>query len=81
MQKFEEFLVTTGQKEELVLSLSEEHATYYGVRQAEEGVLTLHKSTWGHCEIAVYSDVGFLLPERKRLLSDDFLGNRLQVFL
>ena len=75
VQKFEEFLVTTGQKEELVLSLSEEHATYYGVRQAEEGDLTLHKSTWGHCEITVYSDAGFLLPERKRLLSDDFLGN------
>ena len=72
----EEFLIGTGQKEPIELSLSAETRKVENPEGTVLEQVTVTKSTWGYLELEISSDARFLRVEKKKVTTDDFIGSR-----
>ena len=71
----EEFLIGTGRKEPIELSLSAEGRRIENPEGTILEQVTVRKSTWGWMELEISSDARFLRVEKKRVTTDDFIGS------
>ena len=74
-QNVEEFLVGTGKKNTVLFSVEKKYREYYELKENWKDTVTIKKEDWGYLEIEVKSDAEFLLPEKNRITSEDFLGS------
>lgn len=76
----EEFLVGTGKKSSVLISLDTKYQEYYGITEDIRGKIELKKDQWGYVELDVDSDADFLIPEKRKVTTADFIGSRCQVY-
>lgn len=76
-QKVEEFLVSIDRKKEVTLSFSAESAEFFGVTQPRRENIEIVRDQPGYVDVSVTSDAEFLVPEKKRLTDEDFVGSTL----
>lgn len=74
-QKVEEFLIGIQKKKKVEITLKEQEAEYYQLTETRKEILELHKNHWGYLEIEVRSDAEFLVPAKKQLTEEDFIGS------
>lgn len=74
-QKVEEFLAATGRKKPVTVELSASTAEFYEVNSNQKEQLELKKDQWGYVQLRITSDAEFLVPERKLITTEDFLGS------
>lgn len=79
-QNVEEFLVGTGKKSSVLISLDTKYQEYYGITEDIRGKIELKKDQWGYVELDVDSDADFLVPEKRKVTTADFIGSRCQVY-
>lgn len=71
----EEFLIGSGQKESVGLSLETQELTIERPENSERQIIRLERSGWGYLAIEVTSDSLFLRPEESHLTTERFAGN------
>ena len=71
----EEFLIGTGRKEPIELSLSSDSRKVENPEGTVLEQVTVSRSTWGWLELEISSDARFLRVEKKRATTDDFIGS------
>jgi hypothetical protein len=71
----EEFLVFTGQKERVVLSLSSYGAEYRELEDSYGDCLVIKKEHWGFAEVEVEVKGDFIRTAKNQISSDMFVGN------
>ena len=74
-QKLEEFLVSSGRKKRVELSLTEEKREFPAVTECVCETVDLQKKNWGAIDIEVHTDGDFLSLEKTHLTETDFLGS------
>ena len=74
-QKLEEFLVSSGRKKRVELSLTEEKREFPAVTECVCETVDLQKKNWGAIDIEVHTDGDFLSMEKTHLTETDFLGS------
>lgn len=79
-QNVEEFLVGTGRKEGIVLSVDARYREHFEINENIRDKIELKKDQWGYVELEVTSDADFLVPEKNRITTADFIGSRCQVY-
>ena len=73
-QHLEEFLVSTGKKEPVVLSLDKQQKGVFHLEASQKDTLYLYRSTWGYVRIEVEMECDFLEAEKKTITTEDFIG-------
>lgn len=76
MAQVEEFLILVKKKKRISFSIEENQTEIYGIRQDEKQHVTLKKDNWGYVAIEISSDAAFVVPEKRVITSEDFVGNR-----
>ena len=73
-QHMEEFLIATGKKGPVMLTLDKQQKAVYTLDVSQKDTLYIYKNTWGYVrmEIEVFGD--FLQVEKKVVTSEDFIG-------
>ena len=71
----EEFLIGTGRKEPIELSLSADSRRIENPEGTVLEQVTVSRSTWGWLELEISSDARFLRVEKRRSTTDDFIGS------
>lgn len=79
-QNVEEFLVGTGRKESIQISVDAEYREHYEIKEDIRGKIELKKDQWGYVELEVVSDADFLVPEKTVVTAADFIGSTCQVY-
>ena len=74
-RSLEEFLVSAGLKEPVVIQADKTEASYDAMPQTIRESLTLTKSNWGFFKLEVTSDADFLKVERPVVTTDEFIGS------
>ena len=74
-RSMEEFLVSAGLKEPVVIQADKTEASYDTMPQTIRESLTLTKSTWGFFKLEVTSDASFLKVEKPVVTTDEFIGS------
>lgn len=74
-QKVDEFLAGIHKKKAFDLELSQDYAEFTGVTEVRKEKLELKRNQWGYVDIRVSSDAAFLIPEKRRIKEEDFLGS------
>ena len=78
-QHLEEFLIASGQKKPVKLSLKEETQEFYGVTESIQESLILLRDGWGHFQIEVETKGEFIEVQKKTILENDFIGSMYQL--
>ncbi len=73
-QHLEEFLVSTGKKEPIELSLDKQNRGAYHLESSQKDTLYIYKNTWGYVRMEIETEGDFLEVEKKVVTSDDFIG-------
>ena len=73
-QHMEEFLVASGRKQPVRLSLDKQQKAVYTLEVSQKDTLYIYKSTWGYVRIEIQVTGDFLQIEKKVVTSDDFIG-------
>ena len=73
-QHLEEFLVATGRKEPVRLSLDRQSRAVYHITVSQKDTLYIYRSTWGYVRAEIETEGGFLSVSRKVITPDDFIG-------
>lgn len=73
-QHLEEFLISTGKKEPVLLSLDRQQKAVYHLDVSQKDTLYVYKNNWGYLHIAIEVEGDFLEVERKSFTTDDFIG-------
>ena len=73
-RSLEEFLLACRLKEQTVLTLSVTELSFSDVFEQMKETVTVTRNTWGYTEVKIKSDAPFLVPEKNRITSEDFLG-------
>ena len=71
----EEFLVGTGKKNTVLFSVEKKYREYFELKENWKDSVPIKKEDWGYLEIEVSSDEAFLVPEKNKITSEDFLGS------
>lgn len=74
-QSLEEFLVDTGRKDAIELSLSRKEIEKQNLTEPVRETIQIIKNTWGFQKIAIESDAAFLRPEKQLITTDEFAGS------
>ncbi len=74
-QKLEEFLVLTGEKQPIEISVLRDHMEYYGLTDSIQETALLRRSTWGAVSLLVTTDADFIELPKTTLTDDDFVGS------
>ena len=78
-QSLEEFLIGSGQKEPVEITLDKGEACFSDLEQSVRESVAIRKEGWGFLRLDVSSDTRFLRPEKKILATDEFVGNQYQL--
>lgn len=73
-QHMEEFLVATGKKEQVRISVDKRDVNSYKVSASLKDTIYIYKSTWGYCRIDIRIIGDFIETEKLQITSDDFIG-------
>lgn len=73
-QHMEEFLIASGKKEPILLSLDKDKKGVYQVGHSLKDTLYIYKSTWGYVRMEIEAQGDFLEIEKKVVTTDDFIG-------
>ena len=71
----DEFLIGIRRKERVRFKLEKQSAEYFEVKRPVEEQIHIHKEGWGFLEIRISSSDEFLVPQKKYLTTEDFIGN------
>lgn len=74
-QKIEEFLLGIHKKKPVSISLSKERRDLYGMAASIKESIEIRRNQWGYVDILVSSDADFLVPVKKQLTEEDFMGS------
>lgn len=78
-QHLEEFLVGIGQKEPVQISLRENEACHYQVKESRRESFQIQKSGWGFLRLEVEAAGDFLSVSKQIIREEDFIGSIYQV--
>lgn len=73
-QTMDEFLIGTGKKERVRFSLDRHSMEVFEVSDPKEEQVMLQKDGWGFLEIRVSTEDEFLVPQKRCLTDQDFMG-------
>ena len=73
-QHLEEFLVTAGKKEEIVLTQDKQSKAVYQLDASQKDTLYIYRNTWGYIRLEVETEGDFLEVDRTVITTDDFIG-------
>lgn len=76
-QTMEEFLIGAGKKERIRFSLDKHSCEIFEVGERAEEEILIQKEGWGYLEIRVSSSEEFLVPQKRFLTEEDFMGSSL----
>lgn len=71
----EEFLLAAGRKEEIYIELNRKEFLFSGVKEQIWQDVAITRNTWGYAEYSVDSDADFIVPKKRKLTTEDFLGS------
>ncbi len=74
-QNVEEFLISIHKKEPVYILTPEETVEFADIQEEISNSIPITKVGWGYINVEVSSDASFLIPERRSITEDDFLGN------
>lgn len=75
VQNMEEFLIGTGKKDRVSISIEKQKYAFYEVKEVVKDVLEIRKDNWGFVEISVSADAEFISFEKDKITSEMFLGS------
>ncbi len=75
MTNMEEFLVTIHKKEAVRFSLKDTSYEFRDITASLLESVEIRKNHWGFLELSVTSGDAFLIPEKERLTTEDFVGS------
>ncbi len=78
-QNLEEFLIGMGKKKPVQISLKQQGAEFYEVRESVQESFDIHKSGWGHLRLDVEIRGAFLEVERRVVTEEEFIGSSYRV--
>ena len=78
-QHLEEFLIASGQKKPVKISLKEEKQEFYGVIESIQESVVLLRDGWGHFQIEVETEGDFIEVQKKTISENDFIGSMYQL--
>jgi len=73
-QNLEEFLVATGKKEPVEISVDRQEKAVYHLDVSQKDTLYVYRSTWGYVRLEIEIEGDFLEVDRKIVTGDDFIG-------
>ena len=73
-QHLEEFLVSTGKKEPIMLSLDKQQKAVYHLDVSQKDTLYVYKNNWGWLHVSIEVEGDFLEVEKTSFTTDDFIG-------
>lgn len=79
-QNVEEFLVGTGRKQSVLVSVDRKYREYYEIKENLKDQIEIRKDQWGYLELELKSDADFLVLEKEVVTSEDFIGSVCQVY-
>ena len=71
----EDFLVSAGLKEAVVLSLDGTEKSFYSLRQTEQETILLRRNTWGSFSVSARAEGEWLELDRNEYTDEDFVGS------
>ena len=74
-QHLEEFLIASGKKRPVGLSLDKQNKAVYQLKESQKDILYIYKDNWGYVHIEVETEGDFLEVERRNITTDDFIGS------
>ncbi len=78
-QHLEEFLIGTGKKQQVQISLKEEGQEYYEVTESVQETMSIFRSGWGHLQLEVETRGDFVETQKKTISEDGFIGSVYQL--
>ena len=78
-RNLEEFLLAAKKKTRVTVEVAESEFICYNVKEVIRLSTTLEKNTWGYVGLEVSSDAPFLVPEKTKITTEDFLGSRAEL--
>lgn len=76
-QAMDEFLIGSGKKERVRFFLEKHSCEIFEIEGRAEEEIMLKKDGWGYLEIRVSSSDEFLVPQKRFLTGEDFMGSSL----
>ena len=73
-QHLEEFLISSGKKEPILLSLDKQQKAVYHLDVSQKDTLYIYKNNWGWLHISIEVEGDFLEVDKTSLTTDDFIG-------
>ena len=74
-QHMEEFLIASGKKEPILLSLDKQQKAVYQLDASQKDTLYIYKNNWGYLHAEVLVEGDFLEVARNEITTDDFIGD------
>lgn len=74
-QNLEEFLIGSGLKKEVTISLKEQEAVFYQCRETRQETVEIQKHGWGHLRLEIETQGDFLEVNKKVITEEDFIGS------
>ena len=74
-QHLEEFLISSGKKDSIQLSLDKQQKAVYHLDVSQKDTLYIYRSNWGYLHIEVQVEGDFIEVDRTEFSTDDFIGN------
>lgn len=74
-QKLEEFLIAIHKKKKVEITLASGGAEFFEVTEPQKESFQIKRSQWGYVGIRAVSDAPFLIPAKRTLTEEDFLGS------
>ena len=73
-QHLEEFLISSGKKEPILLSIDKQQKAVYHLDVSQKDTLYIYKNNWGWLHVSIEVEGDFLEVERTSFTTDDFIG-------
>ena len=74
-QNMEEFLIATGQKEAIEISVDRTKKEHLNLESSSKDTIYVNKNTWGHLRLDIEVTGDFLTVEKKIVTAEDFIGS------
>lgn len=78
-QHLEEFLISTGKKKPVHISLKTDSSSFYDIRESVRESFPVQRDGWGHLRLDIETKGDFLEVSKKVVMDDDFIGSYYQV--
>lgn len=78
-QHVEEFLVGTGKKDPVAISVEQGEHSFFNMRESLKSIVEIRRSSWGYLNIDVEVIGDFIEVTKKRITADDFVGSVCQL--